>query len=93
MAASFFFDGKGLRDALCKVDLKTGTSRFHILGEKLEEKYPCLSGVVSMEGNKLYSYTMPFVMYRMHENIGTPLPEGLNEDDNPVVGIYTLKLD
>ena len=93
MAASFFFDGKGLRDALCKVDLKTGTSRFHILGEKLEEKYPYLSGVVSMEGNKLYSYTMPFVMYRMHGNIGTPLPEGLNEDDNPVIGIYTLNLD
>lgn len=93
MVLSAFLDGKGLRDALCKVDLKNGTYKLYLLGEKIEEKYPYLSGVLSMRGNKCYAYKSPFSMHRMHENLGTPIPEGLAEDDNPVIEIYTLNLD
>ena len=93
MVLSAFLDGKGLRDALCKVDLKNGTYQLYLLGEKIEEKCPYLSGVISMCGNKCYAYKTPYSMHRMHESLGTPIPEGLAEDDNPVIEIYTLNLD
>lgn len=93
MVLSAFLDEKGIRDALCKVDIKNGTYKLNLLGEKIEEKHPYLSGVISMNGNKCYAYKMPFVLHRMHENLGGPIPEGLGEDDNPVIEIYTLNLD
>ena len=93
MVLSAFLDGKGLRDALCKVDLKNGTYQLYLLGEKIEEKCPYLSGVISVCGNKCYAYKTPYSMHRMHESLGTPIPEGLAEDDNPVIEIYTLNLD
>ena len=93
MVLSAFLDGKGLRDALCKADLQHGTYKLYLLGEKIEEKCPYLSGVLSMRGNKCYAYKGSFSMHRMHENLGTPIPEGLAEDDNPVIEIYTLNLD
>ena len=93
MVLSGFLDGKGLRDALCKVDLKSNAYKLYLLGEEIVEKYPYLSQVVSMGGDKFYSYKAAFSLHLMHENLGISLPEGLGEDDNPVIEIYTLNLD
>ena len=91
MVVSIFYEQEGLRQALCKVDLTTGSSKFYKLGEEVDLNYPYISNLINIEEGKIYSVILPYFKYNVDKNIGNKLTEEINEEANPIICIYTIK--
>lgn len=90
MIVSAYYNGEGERQALCKVNMKDGTSKFYKLGEKIETEYPYLSNLLTISNDHIYSFITPYLKNAIDINMGNDSYDKVNEDENPILCIYTI---
>lgn len=86
-----YYNGEGERQALCKINVKDGSSKFYKLGERLEVEYPYLSNIIKVENGKMYSFIFPSLKKTIDEYLGKDSENKVAEDANPILCIYTIK--
>lgn len=78
IVVSAFYKEKGIRDALCKVNLKNKEARFYLIGEEINSAYPYFHNPIMIDNGKLYTTIHPFFI------------DQSNTDCNPYIGIYDI---
>lgn len=91
MIVTAYYNGEGERQALCKVNVKDGSSKFYKLGEKLEDKYPYLSNLLMISGGCIYSSISSFQKSSIDEYLGNNQEHKNDEEANPIICVYTIK--
>lgn len=91
MIVTAYYDGEGERQALCKVNVENGSSKFYKLGEKLENKYPYLSNLLMINDKCIYSCISPFQKNSIDEYMGNNQRYKEDEEANPIICVYTIK--
>ena len=76
MVVTAFYDEKGIRKALCKVDIKTFESKFFLLGEEIDEKFPTFFDPIFLDANNICTLISPHLTGAL--------------DSNPCIGIYDI---
>ena len=76
MVVTAFYDERGIRKALCKVDIKTYESKFFLLGEEIDEKFPTFFDPIFLDTNSIYTLISPHLTGEL--------------DCNPCIGIYDI---
>lgn len=93
MIVTAYYDGEGERQALCKVNVKDGSSKFYKLGERLEDKYPYLSNLLMISDGCIYSSISPFQKNSIDEYMENNQEHKNDEECNPIICVYKIRND
>ncbi len=78
IVVSAFYEEKGIRDALCKVNLKNKEVQFYLIGDEINATFPYFHNPIMIDNGKLYTTIHPFFI------------DQSNTDCNPYIGIYDI---